>query len=57
MIRDDEFTETLPNEIKDAFVDGNALCTDLFSRRRGPMNIKGAVSGNLTFHHIKAVLC
>ena len=30
---------------------------DLFSRRRGPMNIKGAVSGNLSFHYIKAVLC
>lgn len=28
LIRDDEFTETLPNEIKDAFVDGNALCTE-----------------------------
>ncbi|XP_073234620.1 TPR repeat-containing protein DDB_G0287407-like isoform X1 [Porites lutea] len=28
LIRDSEFTETLPEEIKDAFVDGNDLCTE-----------------------------
>lgn len=28
LIRDDEFTETLPGEIKDAFVDDNTLCTE-----------------------------
>ncbi len=28
LIRDDEFTETLPGEIKDAFVDDNNLCPE-----------------------------
>jgi len=28
LIRDDEFTEALPDEIKDAFVDESALCTE-----------------------------
>ena len=28
LIRDDEFTGTLPDEIKDAFVDDNSLCTE-----------------------------
>lgn len=28
LIRDDEFTEALPDEIKDAFVDDNTLCTE-----------------------------
>lgn len=28
LIRDDEFTDTLPDEIKDAFVDDNSLCTE-----------------------------
>ena len=28
LIRDSEFTETLPEEIKDAFVDGNDICTE-----------------------------
>ena len=28
LIRDDEFTEALPGEIKDAFVDDNDLCSE-----------------------------
>jgi len=28
LIRDGEFTEALPDEIKDAFVDDNTLCTE-----------------------------
>ena len=36
---------------------GVFFSVDLFSRRRRPMNITGAVAGSPLFHHIKTVLC
>ena len=36
---------------------GVFFSVDLFSRRRRPMNITGALSRNPRFHHIKTELC